>query len=62
VARGGPLWLNSAVPAAEVARQVGHGVAVLLRIHAHCIEGRANAANKRITDVLGTQDTGQDHR
>jgi integrase len=32
------------------------GVAVLLKIYAHCIDGRADAANKRITDALGTQD------
>jgi integrase len=51
------LWLNSGVPATEVARRAGHGVAVLLKIYAHCIHGQANAANKRITDALGTQDT-----
>jgi hypothetical protein len=51
------LWLNSGVPATEVARRAGHGVAVLLIIYAHCIDGQADAANKRITDALGTQDT-----
>ena len=51
------LWLNSGVPATEVARRAGHGVAVLLKIYAHCIGGQADAANKRITDALGTQDT-----
>jgi integrase len=35
------LWLNSGVPATEVARRAGHGVAVLLKIYAHCIDGRA---------------------
>lgn len=50
-------WLNSGVPATEVARRAGHGVAVLLKIYAHCIDGQAVAANKRITDALGTQDT-----
>ena len=49
------LWLNSGVPATEVARRAGHGVAVLLKIYAHCIDGQANAAN-RITDALGDQD------
>ncbi len=49
------LWLNSGVPATEVARRAGHGVAVLLKIYAHCIDGQADAANKRITDALGTQ-------
>jgi hypothetical protein len=51
------LWLNSGVPATEVSRRAGHGVAVLLKIYAHCIDGQAHAANKRITDALGAQDT-----
>jgi hypothetical protein len=46
------LWLNSGVPATEVARRAGHGVAVLLKIYAHCIDGQADAANQRITDAL----------
>jgi hypothetical protein len=33
------LWLNSGVPATEVARRAGHDVAVLLKIYAHCIDG-----------------------
>ena len=50
------LWLNSGVPATEVARRAGHGVAVLLKIYAHCIDGQADAANQRITDALsGTE-------
>ena len=44
------------MPATEVARRAGHGVAVLLKIYAHCIDGQATAANQRITDALGTQD------
>ena len=51
------LWLNSGVAATQVARRAGQGVAVLLKIYAHCIDGQADAANKRITDALGTQDT-----
>ena len=51
------LWLNSGVPATEVARHAGHGVAVLLKVYAHCIDGQADAANRRMTDALGTQDT-----
>jgi integrase len=54
------LWLNSGVPATEVARRAGHGVAVLLKIYAHCIDGQATAANQRIADALGTQDAEQD--
>jgi hypothetical protein len=50
------LWLNSGVPATEVARRAGHGVAVLLKIYARCIDGQADAANQRIADALGTQD------
>jgi hypothetical protein len=45
------------VPATEVARRAGHGVAVLLKIYAHCIDGQSDTANKRITDALGIQDT-----
>jgi hypothetical protein len=33
------LWLNSGVPATEVVRRAGHGVAVLLKIYAPCIDG-----------------------
>jgi hypothetical protein len=33
-------------------------VAVLLKIYAYCIHGQADAANNRITDALGVQDTG----
>ena len=52
------LWLNSGMPATEVARSAGHGVAVLLKIHAHCIDGQAEAANKRITNGLGARMAG----
>ena len=45
-----------------MARRAGRGVAVLLKIYAHCIDGQAEAANQRITDALSTpgaeQDTG----
>ena len=54
------LWLNSGVPATEVARRAGHGVAVLLKIYAHCIDGQATAANQRIADALGIQDAEED--
>jgi hypothetical protein len=37
--------------------ELRHGVAVLLKIYAHCIDGQADAANQRITDALGTKDT-----
>jgi hypothetical protein len=51
------LWLNSGVPATEVARRAGHGASVLLKICAHCIDRQADAANQRITDALGVKDT-----
>ena len=54
------LWLNSGGPATEVARRAGNGVAVLLKIYAHCIDGQANAANQRITDALSTPEAEQD--
>ena len=54
------MWLNSGVPATEMARRAGHGVAVPLKIYAHCIGGQADAANKRITDALGAQDKSDD--
>jgi hypothetical protein len=40
----------------EVARRAGRSVAVLLKIYAHCIDGQADAANRHITDALGTKD------
>ena len=54
------LWLNSGVPATEVARRAGHGVAVLLKIYAHCIDGQATAANQRVAEALGTLDAEED--
>jgi hypothetical protein len=48
------------VPATEVARRAGPGVAVLLRICARCIDGQATAASQRIIDALGIQDAEQD--
>jgi len=46
------LWLNAGVPATEVARRAGHGVAVLLKVYANCIDGQATTANQRINDAL----------
>jgi hypothetical protein len=53
-------WLNSGIRATEVARRAGHGVAVLLKIYAQCIDGQATAANQRIADALVTQDAEED--
>ena len=47
--------LTTVLPATEVARRAGHGVAVLLKIYALCSDGQADAANQCITDALGTK-------
>jgi integrase len=47
------LWLNGGVPATEVARRLGHDVAVLLKIYASCMDGQEEAVNDRITAALG---------
>jgi len=46
------LWLNAGVAVTEVARRLGHGVAVLLKVYANCIDGQGDAANQRITAAL----------
>jgi integrase len=52
------LWLNNGVPATEVARRLGHDVAVLLKIYANCIDGQEDTINDQITAALPA---GQDH-
>ena len=47
------LWLNSGVPATEVARRLGHSVAVLLKVYANCIDGQDDQINARIEGALG---------
>ena len=44
---GVTLSLNAGVPASEVARRAGHGVAVLLRVYAGCIDGHDQLWNAR---------------
>lgn len=46
------LWLNAGVHAPEVAERAGHGVDVLLKVYARCIDGQHEAANKRIVEAL----------
>ena len=46
------LMLNAGVPATEVARRLGHSVAMLLKRYATCIEGQELAANERIARAL----------
>jgi integrase len=48
------LWLNSGVPATEVARRLGHSVVVLLKIYANCLDGQEIIANVSIEQALGT--------
>lgn len=47
------LWLNAGVPPTEVARRLGHSVAVLLKIYANCIDGDDDGLNERIGGALG---------
>jgi len=54
---GVTLQLSAGVPAPEVARRAGHGVAVLLRVYAGCIEGHDQLWNSRIDDALCDVDT-----
>lgn len=49
---GVSLWLNGGVPAPEVARRAGHGVGVLLKVYAGCIDGEENTVNTRIEEAL----------
>ncbi|GAA4209908.1 tyrosine-type recombinase/integrase [Actinocatenispora rupis] len=46
------VWLNGGVPAPEVARRVGHGVAVLLKVYAGCIDGEEETVNRRIEQAI----------
>lgn len=46
-------WLNSGVPAPEVAARAGHSVEVLLKIYAACIDGQEREMNQRIMRGLG---------
>lgn len=55
---GVSLWLNAGVPATEVAARAGHGVEVLLRVYASCLDGQGTIANARIDDVLNPSGEG----
>ena len=46
------LWLNAGVPAPEVAERAGHGLDVLLRVYAKCIDGGEDVTNYRIENAL----------
>jgi integrase len=47
------LWLNAGVPVTEVARRLGHSVAVLLKVYANCVDGEEQIINGRIESALG---------
>lgn len=53
-------WLNSGVPAPEVAARAGHSVDVLLKIYAKCIDGQEQEMNDRIMQGLGEEDDATD--
>jgi hypothetical protein len=44
-------------PPTEVARRAGHGVAVLLKVYANCIDSQAGPANRRINEALDGHDS-----
>ncbi|NGO09315.1 site-specific integrase [Streptomyces sp. HC44] len=48
-------WLNSGVPAPDVAARAGHSVDVLLKIYAKCIDGQEHEMNDRILKGLGEE-------
>ncbi|MFF4771884.1 tyrosine-type recombinase/integrase [Microtetraspora fusca] len=48
------LWLNAGVAAPDVAERAGHGVDVLLKVYAKCIDGGADIANQRIDHALNS--------
>ncbi|MFI6455861.1 tyrosine-type recombinase/integrase [Streptosporangium amethystogenes] len=48
------LWLNAGVHAPEAAERAGHGVDVLLKVYAKCIDGQREVANQRILAALVT--------
>jgi integrase len=52
---GVTLALNAGVPAPEVANRAGHGVEVLWRVYAGCIDGHEQLWNRRIEQALDDQ-------
>lgn len=49
-------WLNSGVPAPDVAARAGHSADVLLKIYARCIDGQEQEMGNRILKGLGEED------
>ena len=50
------LWLNSGVPATQVAEWAGHSVNVLLRVYAACIVGQDEQSRHRVERALRGHD------
>ncbi|MFB9889104.1 hypothetical protein [Planobispora takensis] len=46
------LWLNAGVAAPNVADRADHGVDVLLKVYAKCLDGGEEIANRRIDNAL----------
>jgi integrase len=49
-------WLNAGASPPQVAEWAGHGVDVLLKIYAKCIEGQDEVAKRRIAAALAYED------
>jgi len=45
-------WLAAGVAPTQAARWAGHGVAVLLRVYAHCIDGQETTAIQQVDAAL----------
>lgn len=56
------LWLNAGVAPTEVARRLGHGVAVLLRVYANCLDGQEGEVNDRIAGLCAGGPMGHSKR
>jgi hypothetical protein len=46
------LWLNAGGDPAQIAARAGHGLAVLLTVYSHCIDGQDDLLNQQIDHVL----------
>ena len=49
-------WLNAGASPTQVAEWAGHGVDVLLKIYAKCVEGQDELAKRRIAAALAYED------
>jgi integrase len=50
-------WFTAGVDPARIAEWAGHGVAVLLRVYVHCLDGGHGDALQRITNMLAAGTT-----